>query len=413
LPRGHPKTAARSFAQRTEGNVKLIHALVVASCSLVACKKKQPPAPPPPELEVVDVVRRDTPLTYEFVGTMQGEVDAEVRAQVAGIITEQNYREGSNVKKGDLLFVIDPKPFEAAVKEAQGDLAKSQALLAQASADVTRYLPLAQKGAVSKQELEHAQAEEKAARATVVAKSAALDNAKINLGYTHVRAPIAGIAGLAQVKIGNYVGKSEPTLLTTVSQVDPIRVTFAVPEQAYLRNADVFARLERGSTPGENVQLVLADGRTYDKTGLIKFADRQVDRATGTIRLQAQFPNPTELLRPGAFGKLVLHRNVAGGVVLVPQRSVMEQQGVRQVAKVTPDSKIELVNVETGPRIGQFFVVEQGVKEGDRIVYQAMQQAKSGLVITPKPVQPDFSSLTAPAASGSVGGGPAPSSSGN
>ncbi|HEX5067433.1 MAG TPA: efflux RND transporter periplasmic adaptor subunit, partial [Myxococcota bacterium] len=296
------------------------------------------------------VAARDVPVVLEWLGTTEGSVDAAIRAQVAGYLVAQNYREGQIVKKGDLLFRIDRRPFEAAVAQARGDLQRAEAEYERNRLDVVRYTPLVKEGAVSQQEFDNAVQRQRGSDAAVASARAALDKAKIDLGFTEIRSPVDGIAGVARRQIGDLVGPSDPEPLTAVSQLDPMRVSFQVSEQEYLRYASRVAEaVERGAFRGA-VQLVLADGSIYPHAGKAYPAGLGVDPRTGTITVKAEFPNPGNLLRPGQYARVRAQTDVEKGALVVPQRALIDLQGRKQVAVVVPpENKVEIRNVEIGP----------------------------------------------------------------
>ncbi|MEI7891664.1 MAG: efflux RND transporter periplasmic adaptor subunit [Myxococcales bacterium] len=403
--------------------------LTLLALAHLGCKNPHDAAKPePPEVLVATVIQRDTPLFVEFIGTLDGNVNAEIRARVPGIIEAQHYKEGSFVKAGDVLFTIDPKPLEASSTQVSGDLARAQASLSKANADVARLQPLVAKKAVSRQELDDALAAQASAKGQVITASGASQTARINLGYTKITSPINGIAGIAKVKIGNLVGQSDPTLLTTVSTVDPIRVSFSISERAYLLHAESLKRIPDVNAPGEGyLDLVLADGSTHVKKGKIALADRQVNPQTGTITIQALFPNPGNILRPGQFGRVRMESTVIAGALLVPQRAVQELQGTYQVAVVGEGSKVEIRPVKAGQRVASFWIIDQGLQPGETIIVEGLQKVRTGSVVRGKPAPLDlgpldrlmdagkeaFNDTPAPSASAVPSASAAPSASAN
>jgi membrane fusion protein (multidrug efflux system) len=346
--------------------------------------------PAPPVVSVAVAAERDVPLSDEYAGTLQAYVSAEARARVEGFLLEQHYTEGSFVKAGQLLFVIDPKPFDAARLQAEGSLVQAKAALEKAEADVARDRPLVAKQAVSQQDLDHAIAAKDSATGQVAAAEGALRTANLNLGYTRVAAPVDGIAGIAQVRIGNLVGQGEPTLLATVYQVDPVRMVFSLPERDYIDLAARIAAFERteaqgGAAPPETrgLQLVLANGSLFQYQGQIAIIGGPVDPATGTLTVQALFPNPNQELRPGQYGRLRIRNDIQQAVV-VPQRAVAPIQGQDQVAIVGPEDKIEMRPVKLGPQSGAFVVVESGLEPGERLVVDGVQKVRAGQAVMAK-----------------------------
>lgn len=377
---------------------------VVASVILlssVGCGKSEQPQARPPEVEVVRVEQKDVPIWNEWVGTLEGLVNAQIKPQVTGYLLRQTYQEGSFVKKGQLLFEIDPRTFQAALDQTKAQLANAEGQLAQAEAnqvkaqlDVNRYTPLAKEQAVSQQDLDNAvqgnvaaQAQVRAAKAQIDAATAQMAAAQLNLGFTKIVSLIDGIVGVAQAQIGDLVGPT--SLLTTVSTLDPIKVYFPVSERGYLNyikeNPDAVKRAEQERHLG--LEMILADGSRYPHEGSFSFADRQVDVKTGTLRLQGLFPNPGNILRPGQFARVRAITTTKKGALLVPQRAVTELQGGYQVAVVGKDNKVEIRPVKVGERIGPQWIIEAGLKPGERVVTEGVQRVKAGMTVNPKPLK--------------------------
>ena len=368
--------------------------VVIATLAGGGCKQTGPPAATPPEVLVTDVVQKDVPIYTEWVGTTVGFVNAQVRPRVQGYLLKQDYKDGAQVAADQLLFEIDDRQYKAALDQALGDLAQQRANLRKNQLDVARYTPLAKKGAVSTEELDNAVQATRASEAQVQAAEAAVENARLNVGWTKVYSPIVGIAGIAPVQVGDLVTPS--TLLTTVSQLDPMKVTFPISEREYLRFADrIKEHREKGRAKDEpDLQLILADGTTYPLPGNFYVTERQVEQQTGTIQTQALFPNPDDLLRPGLYAKVRAPTVTVHGAVLVPERAVQEIQGVYQVAVVGSDNKVALRTVKVGEQVGGLWVIDEGLKPGDRVVTQGLQKVKDGIVVNP---QPDASVPVAPA----------------
>lgn len=418
--------------------VAVLGALIVAGRS----NKPAQAAPRPLDVEVVRVEQKDVPVYSEWIGTTDGMVNADIKAQVTGYLLRQDYKEGSFVKTGQLLFEIDPRPLQAVVNQAKGDLAKSEsqvqqavtqldqalAQLAQANSqlmqaeanqrktqlDVNKYGPLLEKKAVTQQDFDNADQANDAAKAQVeVAKSqikaatagaataktaivaakaqvessqAAVRTAELNLGFTKIISPIDGIAGLAQAQVGNLISTTSAPL-TTVSSVDPIKVFFTLSEQQYLAfNKRNLIEARRGASVVQiELELILADGTNYPQSGSFFFVDRQVDQKTGAIRLAGIFPNPGNVLRPGQYGRVRAVTATKPAALLVPQRAVSELQGSYQVAVVGGDKKIELRTVKVGERSGSMWVIEDGLKDGETVVVEGIQRIKAGAVVNPKP----------------------------
>jgi RND family efflux transporter MFP subunit len=353
-----------------------------------------------PVVEVVQVEQKDVPIYHEWIGTLDGLVNADVRAQVTGYLLRQGYQEGAFVKKGQLLFEIDPRPFQAALDQAEGQLAQAQALLANAKAvqgrtqlDVERYTPLAKEQAASQQDLDNAVQNNLAAKATVATAEAqiktdeaAVETAKINLDFTRLVAPIDGIAGQAQLQVGALVNLSSGPV-TSVSTVDPIKVYFTVSEPQYLdwrrRFPTESSRLE--ADKNLRLELILADGSVYPRLGSFYFADRQVDVGTGAIRIAGLFPNPGNVLRPGGYGKVRAVVRLEHGALVVPQRAVTELQGGYQVAVVGPDNKVSIKTVTVGDSVGSDWVISDGLKPGEKVIAEGIQKVRSGALVNPKP----------------------------
>jgi len=367
--------------------MKSLPLLLATTLLCAACDKPEPPPPPPPEVAVGPVVQQDVPIYNEMVGQTSGVEDVEIRARVEGYVERVAYTEGSVVHKGELLYTIDPKPLEAAVAGAKGDLATWQARLDKARNDVARYTPLAAKQAVSQQELDNAVAAQQAATAQVEAARAAVNKATLDLGYTRVMSPVNGLAGTSKVKTGALVGRGENTLLTTVSTIDPIVFRAGIAEADYLRLRQQLqksgATADLKSVP---IDLILADGATYAHKGNIELAERAVDASTGTLMIQFRFPNPDGLLRPGQYGRARFVVEQLTGAMLVPQRAVQEIQGTYSVAVVSGDGTVAFHNVKVGPKMDTQWVINEGVKPGDRVVVEGLQRVKDGMKVTPREV---------------------------
>lgn len=341
---------------------------------------------PPPEVTVTSVIQRDTPITVEFVGEAKGAEDIDIRARDEGWVESVNFKEGSEVTKGQLLYTIDPRHYEARLAEAKGQLARAQASLTNAEIELGRVRPLTAMNALSQRDLDNATARRDSAQAEVDAAKGAVDNAELNLSYTKVTSPIAGVIGKTKAKVGDYVGlPPNVMILNTVSNMDPILVEFFVSEADYLRFLKVYGPKPPGATQMKNLQLVLADGSVFSDKGTIDFADRQVDPNTGTILIQASFPNPQKIVKPGAFGRV---RFVAGqikGALLVPQRAVEELQGAYRVWTVGPGDKAQVRTVKPGNKVDTLWVIEEGLKPGERVILEGLTKVKPDMVVVPKP----------------------------
>jgi membrane fusion protein (multidrug efflux system) len=368
-------------AQALRMTGRSIGALIVAAAAVTACQKAAPPPTPPPAVVVVaPVVQTDVPNYSEWVGTTAGDINAEIRPQVAGYLLNRMYQEGSFVRKGQLLFQIDPRQFQAQVEQAHANVGQGEAQLNKAKKDVARYGPLAAQHAVSQQELDNAIAAEQVAQANLEALKAGLDQTHLSLEWTKVLSPIDGIAGASLAQVGNLVNPQ--SVLATVSRVDPIRVQFNLSEQEYLhyREHPTGASAE---TINE-LNLVLSDGSVYPRTGRLIFTDRQVDTKTGTISAVGLFPNPGNLLRPGQYAKVRAETRVDRGAILVPQRAVNEIQGAYQIAVVGDDNKAEVRTVQVGRQVGDQWIVEKGLKPHERVVVDGFSRAKAGVVVKPQ-----------------------------
>ena len=348
---------------------------VCAGCSSNAEK----PAPPPPAVTTTPVIQKDVPISQEWVGTMAGNTDADIRPKVEGFLLTRLYDEGSFVDKGQAMFQLDRRQAQAAVEQANGNLERARAALGQAQIDVRRFTPLVAEKAVSQAELDKATSAEKASKATVDADQAALDNAKLNLGWTTVTSPISGIAGVAKVAIGDLI--TPITVMTTVSSVNPIYVDVSIAEQDYLR----YRREDPRHAAGRNLQLILGDGTLYAQRGHVLFLNREVDTRTGTIQVRGEFPNPGNVLRPGQYGRVRAVTELRKDAMLVPQAAVSELQGVYQVGVVSDDNKVTIKAVKLGPQFGDMWVVESGLQVGDKVVVDGLQRIKSGMTVAPTP----------------------------
>jgi membrane fusion protein (multidrug efflux system) len=373
--------------------VKLKSVIVLFSLAaavwLYGCGEKEKAAePPPPEVMVAEVVQKDVPIYQEWVASMDGIVNATILAQVEGYLIKQNYKEGDYVKKGDLLFEIDPRPFRAALDEARAVLAKQRAVLQTAQANLNRILPLAEANAVSQRDKDNAVGMVQAAEAQVLSAKASVRKAELDLSFTKITSPIDGIAGSARAQIGDLVGTSQSLELTKVSTVNPIKVYVPISEREYLRAAEKSELETKPDSEEMTFDLILADESTWPETGTFSFADRQVDPRTGTIRVAILFPNPDNILRPGQFAKVRALVSTEKNALLVPQRAVGELQGNYQVAVVDADNTVKIRNVKVGERYGELWVIREGLKPGERVVAEGTQKVGDGVKVTPKPYTP-------------------------
>jgi membrane fusion protein (multidrug efflux system) len=393
------------------------------------CSKRTPPSKPePPTVEVAEVIQRDVPIYSEWIGTLDGFVNADIKAQVSGYLIEQKYTEGSFVRKGQLLFQIDPRPFQAALDEARGRLAQSEGQLAQAKAqmvqaeaqlavaqanqertqlDVDRYIPLAKQQAITQQDLDNAiqnnraakaqtqaaraavetaKAQIQAANAAVEASRAAVETAALNLGFTRLTAPIDGIAGIAQQQVGALVSPASGAV-TTMSTVDPIKAYFTLSDQEYLAFRRAFSNqtIKEADLARQPLELILADGTVYPRKGRFYIADRQANQNTGAFRMVGLFPNPGNILRPGQYGRVRAKTAQKKGALLVPQRAVSELQGTYQVAVVDPQNKVNIRTVKAGERDGDMWIIDNGLHRGERVIAEGVQKAAPNMIVNPKP----------------------------
>jgi membrane fusion protein, multidrug efflux system len=362
----------------------LIAGFLVATA--VACSKKEAPPPPPPEVLVAEVVQKDVPIYIELVGSTLGSEDVEIRSRVEGYLVSINFTEGSLVRKGQLLYKIDPQPFLVAIDQAKANLATAQAGLEKTNNDVARYKPLFEKQAVSKQELDNALSAQEAALAQVDARKAAVAQAQLDLGYTNITSPVDGVIGTTQKKVGSLVGRGE-TVLNTVSQLNPILFRCAIAEAEYLRLARRGADRDKSLEKKFGVELILADGTVFPHKGRLDAIERAVDPTTGTLTGQFRFPNPEDILRPGQYGKARLVTDVKEGAVLVPQLAVQEIQGLYSVMVVKPDATVEQRMVKAGERVGNLWIIDSGVKPGEKVIVEGLQKVKPGVKVAAKLVK--------------------------
>src|SRR5690349_208200 len=349
-----------------------------------ACREK-PQAKPlaPPMVEVATVSQADVPIYHEWIGVLDGLVNAQIRAQVAGYLLTQNYREGDPIKKGDLLFEIDPRPFKAALDQAKGLLAQAEAKLGKTELDVKRYAPLVKDKAISQEEYDDAVQANLEAKAAVVSATAQVEQAQLNLEFTRITSPIDGIASIAKAQVGDLVGPVTGEL-TTVSTVDPIKVYYNVTEQAYINFSKQFTTENDryGRLRQLEIDLLLTDGSVYPLKGKIYAADREIGLTTGALRVEALFPNPGNSLRPGEFARVRVKLDLKHDSLLVPQRAVSELQGSYQVAVIDADNKIHIQPVRVGDRIGDLWVIEEGLHAGQRVVAEGLQKVREGALVT-------------------------------
>jgi membrane fusion protein (multidrug efflux system) len=370
---------------------KIISVIIIAGAFLASCTSKEQQPAAPPDIPVVEVIQQDVPLHKEFVGQVYGEKDIPIRARVEGFLEGVHFNEGLKVTKGQLLYSIDPLPFESRVNAQKSKLAEAQTMLVKAESDLNRYKPLAEKNAVSQSDLDNAQAMYDASLSAVEAAKANLKSAEIELGYCKIYSPIEGIIGKTLAREGDFVGREpNPVILNTVSKTDNMRVTFFLTESEYLTLTRAFSDDIKKDYEGKldkrdkaKLELILADGLTYEHTGTVDFIDRSIDASTGSILVQATYPNPDFILRPGLYGKVRINMETVKGGILVPQRCLMEIQGQYSAYVLKDDNTVESRQVKTGPPIGDFVLITEGLSAGEKVVIDAMQKVRTGLLINP------------------------------
>jgi membrane fusion protein (multidrug efflux system) len=395
-----------SFSRYCNGQAFVLAWIVITLASVLGgcgSGESDPGQVPPLPVQVVDAVRRDVPLMIEMVGSTLGTQDVPIRARVEGFLETMNFEEGRFVKKGDLLYTIDPQPFQAKLVEAQSHLASAQTALAKAAADLNRIRPLAEMKAVSEQDLDAAVAQEAAARAGVRAAGAGVDLANIELSYTRMHAPIDGLIGLTKAKPGEFVGREpNPVVLNTLSDIDPIRVRFAIAEREYLVLARTYLESSGGrETPRtmdgqqgrfqprqEDLILILADGSRHRHLGSVIATSQAIDPTTGTYTVEAQFPNPNNLLLPGQFARVQAPYQTLQNVVTVPRKALVELQGRFRVYIVNDANEVEMREVKTGPSKDLDVVIESGLDGGESVIVEGLQKVRPGMVVNPTMAAP-------------------------
>jgi membrane fusion protein (multidrug efflux system) len=357
---------------------------------LTACSEQKAPVRPPPELPVVEVIQRDQPITLEMVGQTLGSSDIPIRARVDGFLESMHFIEGHNVEKGDLLYTIDETPFETEVVEAQGFLAEAQTSLAQSRSDLDRIRPLAEMNAISQIDLDAAVAKNEAALGALQTANAQVKQAQIVKGYCRIHSPISGRIGISKVEVGEYVGSASNSELNLVSQVDPIRVRFAIDEKSYLKIARkiIAAKKKEGdgnrAKTSDDLELILADGSIHEHRGHIVTTNATIDPTTGTFTLEADFSNPERLVLAGQYARIRTDVEVRKGALLVPQRSIVELQGNSSLFVVGAEGKVELRKIEPGPKINKLQIIVSGLKPGEKVLLEGVQKVKNGMTIKPK-----------------------------
>jgi membrane fusion protein (multidrug efflux system) len=363
---------------------------IVIPLWMQGCKEKGASQLPPPNVQVVEVIQQDVPVTREFVGQVYGMYDISIRSRVEGFLEGIHFEEGRRVRRGQLLYTIDPQPFEAKVNGYRGQLAEANTMLVKAESDLVRIKPLAEINAVSQSDLDAAVAQRDAAQAAVEAAGAALESAEIELGYTRIHSPINGVIGKTQAYPGDFVGRGfAEAVLNEVSRIDSVKVDFHIPEEQYLELFRPFlegndsVRVERGDKR-RGLTLILSDGSVYPHKGRLDFVNREVDPTTGTILIQSTFPNPNYLLRPGQFARVRGTVDIIKGGLLVPQRCVQEMQGNYHVFVVTDENQVEFREIEVGSIYAtSFYLVTSGLNPGEKVVYEGLQMIRSGITVNP------------------------------
>jgi membrane fusion protein (multidrug efflux system) len=367
-----------------------VTAICLAAMFACGCQKKEQAAPPPPTVEVTTVVQKDVPIYKEWVGALDGYVNAVIRPQVTGYLIKQNYREGDLVKKGQVLFEIDPRTFQATLDQAKGQLAQQMARHDTAKANLARVRPLAEQNAVSQKDLDDAVGAELSTRSSVESAQASVEEARLNLEFTKITSPVDGIAGIAKAQLGDLVGPNMQGELTSVSTVNPIKAYINVSEQEYLKVNESNPNPEK--IP---LELILADGSVYPHKGRLALADRQIDPTTGTLKVGSLFANPGNKLRPGGYALVRAVMSVKKGALLIPQRAVTDMQGKFLVAVVGADNKVDIRPVKVAERIGSDWIIAEGLKPGETVVAEGTQKVKPGITVTPKPFAPAAPAATA------------------
>lgn len=343
---------------------------------------------PPPEVRVTPVIQRDLPIYVEAIGQTRGSKEVQIQPRVSGFLQSQDYKDGALVRKGELLYTIDPRPYVAALAQANGQLAQSEAQLQQTRNDVARYIPLAAEDAISRQQLDNAKTSENAAKAAVEAAQANVEAAKINLNYTKVYSPVEGLSGITTVQVGTLVGTGQTAALTTVSTINPFWVRFPVSEKEYLEYRKRIPNETAAQNSQPEITITLADGRLFPHKGRLSAVEGQIDPSTGTLTLQAEFPNPNNIIRPGQYARVRIQSQVQHGAVLVPQRAIQEIQGAYSVVVIGADNKAEFRPVQLGSQYESNWIIEGGLKPGENVVIEGAQKVRPGATVAPKVVDP-------------------------
>ena len=383
LPAVAPMATSRPSAR-----CRFVSALLMAvtMCGLSGCEKAAPPAAAPPIVQVLEITATNSPANIEFIGQLDSPQNVEVRARVEAFVDKVLFTEGTEVKEGDPLFKLDDRPFIQRLDAANGSLAEANAALNKNEKDVARLTPLAEKRAVPQQDLDNAVAAVDVGKAAVLTAEARVESAKLDLGYCDVRAPVSGLIGAKQVSIGDLVGKGQPTLLATISTLDPIWFYCNVSEVDYLK-AEAETQRSGRRVADMPVTLLLADGSAHPEKGKFVFIDRAVNTQTGTLRVRAEFPNPRRVLRPGMFGRIRVDLGTRPDSILVPERAVTELQGKNFVWLITPDNKATQRSVQVGGQVGENLLILEGLKPGERVVTEGLQKVREGATVNPMTAQ--------------------------
>ncbi len=385
LPMSETGWSCRKFPVKLPQLALVISFLLILACSSADKAEDQKGSAPPPAVLVAPVLQKTVPIYGEYVARTEARDTVEIRARVEGYLDKIFFKEGSEVKAGQLLFLIDQRPYKAALQDARGQLAQAQAALGKAEKDVDRLRPLVAQDAAPRQDLDKAEAEAQYNRASIEKAKAGIDQAELDMKFTEIRAPITGIIGKHEVTVGNLVIKDK-TLLTTLSSWDPMRAVFSISETDYLRLSKKYpgGRRKSAEEPEDIFELLMADNSIYPYKGTVSFVDRALDPTTGTLKVYVSFPNPNKLLRPGLFGRIRVPLEDKPNALLVPQKAVQEMQGVQTALVVTPENKVVLRTVTLGERYEDFFIVNEGVKAGEFVVVEGLQKAIPGRKVTPR-----------------------------
>jgi membrane fusion protein, multidrug efflux system len=388
--------------------VKRLVLIIAIAAVAAACTEKEAPKPQPPAVLFARVVQRDVPVGIEAVGQTRGSEEVQVRPQIEGTLTAIDFKEGQQVKRGQLLYHIDDRSYAAQVEQLRGELEQAKARLLKADQDVARYTPLVAQKAVSQMELDNAKAAQQSGHGAVAAATGALRDAQVKLSYCRISAPTDGIAGISNKSVGNLVSPADANPLTTLSKIDPIWVKITIPEAQFLEmTRRARERRARGDTTTHAIRMVLADGSTFPHVGKLRALDARADPTTGTVPMDITFPNPERLLRAGQFARIISVSDVLKGALVIPQRAVQDLQGTSRVAVIGAGDSVQMKNITTGQKAGSIVVVTNGLAAGDRVVVEGLQRVRAGIVVHPEPA-PAASDSGAPGGNGSASAPPAP-----